>query len=431
ATGDCGAAGGTSGVSTDYPASDPYVVGVGATDLTVNASNGYVRESAWSGNATGASSPGCQNQGGSGGGYAPFPRPYWQHDTGLATSETKRGVPDVAINGGNGVEIVFEGFLTAASGTSVSSPLWGGIVTDLDTYGAAALGFVDPSLYTVASGVSGSAAFHDVTTGSNGYHTGVGWDPVTGIGSPNVGRLAPLLTRTTVPASSMEVTVLATPRFGPAPLNVSFQVKATGGATPYNFEEVDFGDFNTSLAPNGFTNHTFVRPGVYDAWAVVFDAQGNSSTSTPIVVVVGGGGGLPVNLTTNHPLPTVGLAVNYRANVTGGTAPFTYNWSFGDGTYLENGTTASVNHSYGASGPACVVVTVHDSGHPQDGGASNRVLELVGGATSGFCPNPSAISASLSPVPAARDLPGDFDLAPTIVGGTAPYTVQYAANDTY
>ena len=40
ASGDCGASDGTSGVSTDYSASDPYVSGVGATYLSLNASQG-------------------------------------------------------------------------------------------------------------------------------------------------------------------------------------------------------------------------------------------------------------------------------------------------------------------------------------------------------------------------------------------------------
>lgn len=431
ATGDCGAAGGTSGVSTDYPASDAFTVGVGATDLTLNASNGYLRESGWSGNDSGASAPGCQNQGGSGGGYSPFPRPYWQHATGLSPNGTTRAIPDVSINGGNGVEIVIGGFALPASGTSVSCPLWAGIVTDLDTFGGAPLGFITPSLYAIAAGSSGAKAFHDVTTGSNGYKAGVGWDAVTGLGSPNVGALSSLLARTIPARSGIDVALLAGPRFGSTPLTVAFQVVASGGTSPYAITEVDYGDFNTSLAPNGFSNHTYLRSGVYDAVAVVFDATGNSSVSTPVVVVVGGGGAINVTLSANRPAPVVGQAVTFRANVSGGTAPYTYNWTFGDGTYAPNGTNPSVVHSYGDAGPACVVVTVHDSGIPQNGAGSNRVHELVGGVGSGYCPNATAIGETFAPGPAALDLPGDFHFTPTMVGGTPPYTIQYSSNDSY
>src|SRR5208282_1867800 len=49
ASGDCGAADGTSGVSTNFPASDPYITGVGATALSVNSSGDYVGEVGWSG----------------------------------------------------------------------------------------------------------------------------------------------------------------------------------------------------------------------------------------------------------------------------------------------------------------------------------------------------------------------------------------------
>jgi pro-kumamolisin-like protein/PKD domain-containing protein len=431
ATGDCGAAAGTSGVSTDYPSSDPFVTGVGGTDLTINGTNAYVRETGWSGNATGATSPGCQNQGGSGGGFSPFPRPYWQVATGFPAARTVRGVPDVSIDGGTGVAIVYQGFATAATGTSVSSPLWAGIVTDLDTYGAAPLGFVNPSLYAIAAGASGLRAFHDVRSGSNGYAAGTGWDPVTGLGTPNVGVLAPMLTRTTPTASGINSSLLAGPRFGATPLTVAFQVRATGGGTPYAFEQVDFGDFNTSLAPNGFVNHTYARAGVYDAWAVVYDSQGNSSISTPVVIVVGGGGSLNVTLTSSRPAPLVGQAVTFQANVTGGTSPYTFNWTFGDGTYLTNRSAGSAVHAYGAAGPACAAVTVHDSGNPQSGGGSNGVLELVGGASAGFCTNASALVTNFTPTPNARDLPGDFRFAPVIAGGSPPYTVQYASDDPY
>ena len=68
------------------------------------------------------------------------------------------------------------------------------------------LGFVNPVLYRIARSPLYGQAFHDVTTGNNtvvmngatytGYQAGAGWDPVTGLGSPDAAVLVPILSHT-------------------------------------------------------------------------------------------------------------------------------------------------------------------------------------------------------------------------------------------
>lgn len=48
---------GDGGTSVDYPASDPYVTGVGGTKLTVTSSNAFSKEVAWSGGGGGSNRP--------------------------------------------------------------------------------------------------------------------------------------------------------------------------------------------------------------------------------------------------------------------------------------------------------------------------------------------------------------------------------------
>ncbi len=63
------------------------------------------------------------------------------------------------------------------------------------SHGFNAAGFVNPFLYTVVYGPSGSSKhyssdFHDITSGNNGWPAGKGWDAVTGLGSFIVPALA-------------------------------------------------------------------------------------------------------------------------------------------------------------------------------------------------------------------------------------------------
>ncbi|HEX4215876.1 MAG TPA: S53 family peptidase [Candidatus Dormibacteraeota bacterium] len=191
---DCNSDGGLF-LSASTPASDPFVTGVGGTNLTANLTTGaYQSETAWN-----------DGYGESGGGFSTvYSRPAWQ--TGASAGHA-RGVPDVAYNAG-----VDDGVLTYFSdgtpgvtslyifgGTSAGSPQWSGIIADTDQLAHRDVGLINPALYLVYHTPAYGRAFHDVTTGNNtvsgvgGYNTGRGWDPVTGLGTPQANNLAQLL----------------------------------------------------------------------------------------------------------------------------------------------------------------------------------------------------------------------------------------------
>ncbi|HEX6519716.1 MAG TPA: S53 family peptidase [Streptosporangiaceae bacterium] len=207
ASGDSGAAsdvyrwGVTPVKEVSLPASDPFVLSVGGTALTVGSQTGsYVGETAWNQVVRGGNFA-------SGGGFSGiFARPAYQD--GVPGTEPARGVPDVSGDAGTGMALARDAGggsyeLLSAGGTSAATPLWGGLMADADQLAGHDLGFVNPALYQIARGPLYGQAFHDITTGNNtvvingatytGYQTGPGWDPVTGLGSPDAAVLVPIL----------------------------------------------------------------------------------------------------------------------------------------------------------------------------------------------------------------------------------------------
>jgi subtilase family serine protease len=88
-------------------------------------------------------------------------------------------------------------------GTSAGSPQWAGIAALADQAAGRRLGLLNPSLYAIGANAQADRyAFHDITAGTNtwdlssvaGYATGPGWDPVTGLGTPDIAHLINLLT---------------------------------------------------------------------------------------------------------------------------------------------------------------------------------------------------------------------------------------------
>ncbi|KAI0034022.1 family S53 protease [Vararia minispora EC-137] len=104
-----------------------------------------------------------------------------------------RGFPDVSTVGDYVVAVQQqEGLYYAGAGPS--GPIFGSIIALLNdeeiTAGRGPLGFLNPFLYS-----TGQIAFTDVTSGSNpgcntnGFPAMAGWDPVTGLGTPNYAAL--------------------------------------------------------------------------------------------------------------------------------------------------------------------------------------------------------------------------------------------------
>ena len=211
---------GVTAVNPAFPGSSPYITSVSATYLVSN--NGVNN---WK-------TPLCKEYGcingteelpcnfadtgwTTGGGFAIFneSRPEWQNEVVEKYLKSKvkkpkhfekdgRGYPDVSALGHN-CPVVTQGVLMGVDGTSCSSPVFAAIIALLNDHqvskGKPKLGFINPVLYSMYK--DSSKIFNDITKGNNwcteeqccnntfGYETSVGWDPVTGLGTPNVGLM--------------------------------------------------------------------------------------------------------------------------------------------------------------------------------------------------------------------------------------------------
>jgi kumamolisin len=92
-----------------------------------------------------------------------------------------RGVPDVAgdADPNTGVTVICGGQAQVFGGTSGVAPLWASLKGLIDGTVGRKTAFTPMMLYSLN-------ALTDITSGSNGAWTaGKGWDPCTGLGTPN------------------------------------------------------------------------------------------------------------------------------------------------------------------------------------------------------------------------------------------------------
>jgi subtilase family serine protease len=183
------ASAGDSGGDVTYPSASPYVVSVGGTTLNLSSSGTLISETAWSSGGGGVSQYEAE--------------PAYQTNFGLNLGG--RGTPDVSYdaNPSSGVAVYDstpyggESGWFQVGGTSAGAPQWAGLVALADqgrTTPLSSTNLTRSPIYNAAVGTLYALNYRDITSGSNGYPAGVGYDLATGLGSPLANNLVPWLT---------------------------------------------------------------------------------------------------------------------------------------------------------------------------------------------------------------------------------------------
>ena len=178
-----------------FPSTCPFVTSVGATQIPTNGN-------------TSTPEVACFTTIASGGGFANnFALPSYQsaavanyfaksnppfRANQYNSSRKARGYPDISANGANYVVIV-DGQWSLVYGTSASAPVVGAIVTIVNENRAQAgkgpVGFLNPTLYAHPEVLNDITSGSNPGCGTNGFSAVAGWDPVTGLGTPNTPKM--------------------------------------------------------------------------------------------------------------------------------------------------------------------------------------------------------------------------------------------------
>ena len=298
-----------------YPSSDPQVTAIGGTIMTfASGTFANLGETAWTRFPDTGPIPGDQSTDlASGGGISSFfARPAWQTDGGAILTGPNRCTPDVSVvcsevfQSTNAPRFsalgIVNGQIKPGGAVSLATPIWGGIVALLNQAradaGLSPIGLLGPAIYPL----HGTSAFNDITSGTNGaYSAAIGYDLVTGLGSPNIGALA-----AAVAGGGMTPVITEQPQSTAIAVGSSFSlsVPATGGGT------LTYQWFQNGSAITGATSPTYAvgsatsgNAGAYTV--VVSNASGSVTSSAATVTVIavtttapasssgGGGGGAP------------------------------------------------------------------------------------------------------------------------------------------
>ncbi|WP_133120991.1 SpaA isopeptide-forming pilin-related protein [Candidatus Nitrosotalea bavarica] len=338
---------GDGGHGVYWPAASPYVISVGGTTLTTDSSGNWVSETAWLD---------------SGGGISTYePKPTYQNNF---NTNANRAVPDVAYDGNpntgvyvyDSVPIVTNGKSQSGwwtvGGTSAGAPQWAAISAIANSQNAklasASYG-TSNALYGAATSSKYLTNYHDITSGSNGNcgivcNASVGYDEVTGLGSPQVNNLIPTLTLPPVP----DFTISASPS--------SFAV--TAGSTQHSV---------ITITPvNGYPS----------GGSITLSSSITGASFSPNPVIVSSSGSVTTTMTFTTPSSSTTISVS----ATDGTISHSISIPVTISTPLSVSVT-SIGNTFTQGSTASFTVSVTNNSTPVSGASVTLKVTAPNGST--------------------------------------------------
>lgn len=307
--------------SVSEPASSPYVIQVGGTQLSTSGTT-WSGETVWNeGLSAIAPSQGDNNQRlwATGGGTSLYEAaPSWQSSV---SSSTKRVGPDLSFDAASssGALIVVNGSTEQVGGTSLASPLFVGAFARIESAANNAIGFPASKFY--AAFPTQTSLLHDVTSGNNGYQNhgytaATGFDEATGFGSFDIGKLNTYAQANWVSGGGGTTNVPPVANFSVATsgLTATFTDSSTDSDGSIASHAWTFGDGSTSTATS--PSHTYTAAGTYSVSETVTDNAGATNTKTSSVTVTSSGGGGGNVLQNGVAVTGLSAAKNAKLNYT-------------------------------------------------------------------------------------------------------------------
>jgi peptidoglycan/xylan/chitin deacetylase (PgdA/CDA1 family) len=196
----------------------------------------------------------------------------------------------------------------------------------------------------------------------------------------------------------------------------TFVSSVSGGVPPYSYRWYLNGSFSGATSPTW----TFSpgQAGHYNVYAKVTDSLGtvdNSNIVTDILVY----GALAASISPSSVNLTVGNTQQFTSTITGGLAPYTYQWYYANNTAITGATASILSYKANLTGTNNIYLNVTDN------------LSYKAKSNSATINVYSQPSVTINPASANITVGGTQQFNSNSAGGLVPYTYQwYYANNT-